>query len=268
VLELIRRSAIGAVGIVAIFSATVCRADSSDWAFTVGEKSWVTQWTTWYPAASVTPLTSSNGIRVIETQNSATELAEIPQISARYRDWIASASYMTNTNYSLTGVVDPTSGTSSPQGGSRKEIDASAGYYFFPSLAATVGYKRIEQDFGAGYSYSWSGPTVGLTGSGAIAPHLSLYGAFAYGYLTLDAAKVASDSLGRTSFHADYEVGEFGLAYLFNPLKGFTLSALLGYRAQVVMTRNFALSTGFGSYTRTDVHDNTQGPALSLLVRF
>jgi hypothetical protein len=258
--------------LLALGGAAATRADDgSDPQLTVavGLKAWLTQWTTWYPAASVTPVTSTNGIRVIEPQNSDTQLALIPQVSARYGDWLASAGYLTNTNYSLSGVVDPTSGNSNPQSGSRQEFDASTGYYFFPSLAVTAGYKRIEQDFGAGYSYVWSGPTLGLTATAALRPHFSLYGSFAYGYLNLKTAEVAGDSLGKTSFHADYTVGEFGLAYASSiGSTHLSYSALLGYRAQIVITRNFALSSGFGTYSCVDVHDVTQGPALSVLVRF
>jgi len=200
----------------------------------VGAKVWANEWSSWEPVG-----TGHNTIRVVESIASNTHIAVIPQASVRYGDWLATASYFVSTSYSLGGSIEPSTGTLSALAARRKEVDGNIGYYILPGLAATVGYKQIEQDFGVN-PYKWTGPTVGLAGGAPLKGALALYGSFAYGRLKLKAS--LPDDAGGTRFNADYILGELGLSYGINtPLPRLSFSVTLGYRAQLVSTRKFQL---------------------------
>jgi hypothetical protein len=235
---------------------------SEDVSFTIGVKAWANEWTSWAPV----PGGGGNGVRIIESVSANTRVAPIPQASLRWGNWLVATSYFAQTDYSLGGLVNPGIGELEKLPASRKEFDANFGYYVLPGLAVTVGYKKIDQDFEAA-RYQWTGPTVGLTAAAPLKGHLAFFGTAAYGRLTMNAS--TPDDAGRSSFKADYILSELGLAYgVGTPLSHLSLSMTLSYRAQLVSTREFHVSTGFGGYTAVDVHDSTYGPALGILARF
>jgi hypothetical protein len=240
-------------------SANTWAGDAPVLQATVGVKAWDTEWSSWDPVQDTT-----TGVRVIQPVNSDYHVAVIPQVSLRYGDWLASGSYFAKTTYTLSGSLDQF-GIPSSLSISRQEVDANAGYYIFPSLAVTLGYKRIEQDVG-NVSYVWSGPTIGLAGSAVLHSNWALYGTFAFGVPRMHT--LAADDANNTSFSTEYYLGEFGLAYVMRTSPGTSVSLTLGYRTQVVITNDYAIFTGHGGYTYVDVHDVTQGPAFGVLGRF
>jgi hypothetical protein len=247
----------------ALCVAPAARAEDSSTGpqFALGAKLWPNEWTSWDPVS-----TGHNTIRVVESIASNTHLAVIPQASVRYGNWLAAASYFANTDYSLGGRVDPATGTLSALTAARKEIDGNVGYYVLPGMALTLGYKQIEQNFGSN-RYKWTGPTAGVAASAPLQGRLALYGTFAYGRLKLNAS--TPDDAGNDRFNADYLLGELGLSYnVSTPLQHLAFSLTAGYRAQIVSTRRFDVSTGFGGYVPVDLHDVTYGPSVSLLARF
>ena len=228
---------------------------------TVGVKAWENEWTSWYPV-----LNPASATRVVEPIDNNFDFVLIPQASLRYGDFLVAGSYFVNKTYSLSGAVDPTSGNPVELSPRRHEFDVNGGYYVFPSLAITAGYKRVEQDFGSS-RYTWSGPTIGLSGSAQLHGPIAVYGAFAYGFMRLHAS--VPDDADQTSYDADYTLGEVGLAYLIptqSSLLSFSVS--LGYRVQTVRTRDFAIATPHSGYADIGVHDVTQGPALGVVTRF
>jgi hypothetical protein len=227
---------------------------------TVGVKGWENQWNSWSPVTN-----SQSGVTAIQSVNSGYHFAVIPQASIRYGRWQLSGSYFVKTTYALTGRVNPANGALEPLSGSREEFDGTLGYYLFPSLAIIAGYKQIEQDFGPN-TYKWTGPTVGLSGSASLHSHLAIYGTFIEGFPTLNAN--SADDAGRKSFEANYSLGEFGLAYAFPVAEHSSVTLTLGFRAQIMVTNNFATATGHGGYTVVDVHDITQGPTFGILGRY
>jgi hypothetical protein len=260
-----RRGAIAAMSVALAVSIGAWRdvraADFSDVQLNLGVKGWFNEWTSWDPVS-----TGNGTIKVIESVASNTHDSVIPQASVRYGKWLVTGSYFLKTDYTLGGLIDPSTGTLTALSASRKELDGNFGYSVLPGLIATLGYKQIEQDFGAS-AYKWTGPTVGLTASAPLAGALAFYGTFAYGRLNLNSS--TPDDAEHTSFHADYELGELGLAYgVSTPLPHLSFSVTAGYRIQVVSTRKFDLSTGFGGYEPVDVHDITQGPAITIFARF
>jgi|HubBroStandDraft_1064217.scaffolds.fasta_scaffold37219_2 hypothetical protein len=239
-------------------------ASAEELQLTVGAKVWANEWTSWTPV----PITGT--IDLIQSISSDTHFSVIPQASLRYGNWLAAGSYFTDTNYSLGGYVNPSSGQLSSLSPSREEIDGNVGYYVLPGLALTVGYKQIQQDFHTANQaqlYKWTGPTLGAASSASLWGPLGMYGTFAYGRLDLHAS--VTDAGGNTRFNADYFLAELGFSCGMNTgMSRLSISATLGYRVQVVSTREFDVGTGFGGYRPVDLHDITQGPAISLLARF
>jgi len=230
---------------------------------TIGAKIWANEWTSWTPVP-----TGINTIDVIESISANTHVAVIPQASLRYDNFLATGSYFVKSNYTLGSEISGTTGQLNALEVKRTEYDGNVGYYVLPTLALTVGYKHIDQDFqDPNLPYKWSGPTVGLAGSAPLQFGLALYGTVAYGRLRLSLP--IRDAAGDSHLNADYELAEAGLAYgIDTPLSHLAFSVTAGYRVQVVSTRKYQVSTGFDAYEPVDVHDVTQGPALSVLARF
>jgi hypothetical protein len=240
---------------------------------TVGAKIWANEWSSWTPAQTATD------VYVIQSIASNTHVAVIPQVNAFYGRWLVAASYFVGTDYSLGGGVTPANGQINPFVATRKEADVNVGYYVLPSLAVTLGYKQIQQNFvhiSNPEFYKWTGPTIGLLASAPLqGGPLSMYGTFAYGRLSLHASEpdlLDQDvrQFAHYYFNADYFLSELGVAYgMRTPVKALSLSMTLGYRIQVVATRDFNLETGpGGGFQPADLHDVTQGPAFSVLARF
>jgi hypothetical protein len=258
------RAAAAAFGVLAVAAGASGKARAADLAdvqVALGVKIWFNEWTSWDPVS-----TGNDTIQVIQSVAANTHVSAIPQASVRYGNWFASGSYFVDTDYTLGGRIDPAVGTLGALAAERKEFDGNLGYFILPGLSATLGYKQIDQDFSTGL-YKWTGPTVGLAASAPLSGWLAFYGTFAYGRLNLDAS--TPDAAQRRTFSADYELGELGLSYgLGTPLPHLSFSFTAGYRIQVVSTRKFDVSTGFGGYQPVDVHDVTQGPAISVFARF
>lgn len=240
--------------------------------FTFGAKVWDTQWTSWDTVPSRS-LVTGGPVSVIEPISDNNHFAVIPQASVRYRDFLVSASYLVNTTYNLSGAVDPESGQSLPVSAERKEFDANFGYYVLPSVAVTVGYKQINQTFGPSSSapelFKWSGPTIGLSGAATLRSYFGLYGAVGVGFLKLRVDQQLADASGNTSFNAIYTLGEAGFAYTVPTSTKLSFTVTLGYRVQIVTTEKYSLNDGFSNgRTTVNVHDTTQGPALTLVGRY
>jgi hypothetical protein len=239
----------------------VRNARCQDLDFTVGTKLWAAEWSSWQPVQA-----GAGGVYVVQSIAANTTIAPIIQGSLSYRRWLVTASYLANTSFDLGGAIDPGTGTLGAVPASRHEVDVNVGYFLTAGFAATLGYKQVEQNFG-GDPYRWTGPTLGLSGGAPVYDRLSLYATFAYGRLQLSAPE--PDASGSKGGHADYFLGELGLSYGFDtPLRPLSVTLTVGYRAQIVSTRSFAISTGSSSYAPVDVHDVTYGPAIGVAGRF
>lgn len=231
----------------------------------LGLRLWNNEWTSWdvYPAVPGSLAGAS------ENFTSSSRLVAIPIVSVRHGDWLISGSHFVNRSYDFTGNEGQNFSAK------RKETDVLAGYYVLPTLAVTLGYKEVKQDFGGGAQFKYTGPTIGAVASAPLTQGFSLYGNFGYGFMKakLPAGLGAIEANGKSKLDADYLLGEVGLAYSFDAksispaLKAMT--ATIGYRSQVLTTKDFRLRTSDGRHSRaTDLRDTTEGLSLGLSVSF
>jgi hypothetical protein len=232
------------------------------WSYGLGVKAWANEWTSWevnrvqVGSSSLQALSPVNG----------TGVSFIPVVSVRHQRAFASASYMAATHYALENSL----GT---RDASRKEVEANVGYDVLPGVALSAGFKQLSQNVGG--EFRWRGPTVAATFSAAFLSGLNAYGTFGIGRLNVRLP--APDAAGATSLNADYTLSEVGLAYSWGRSASSSAPSValgLGYRAQTVRTRGYALSaqpTGGGPatvYAHDDARDFTQGLTLTAILSF
>jgi hypothetical protein len=179
---------------------------------------------------------------LIQTETADNELAVVPGVSVSYGKFFAAVSALPETEFDF---VLPRTGTKLTA--KRRELDINAGYYLIPGLAASVGYKGIDQDF-PGQNLSWRGPILGLSGTVPLSDGWAFYGNFAVGFFQ-------ADGITDEKLDARYFIVEPGLAYVF-PFEGYlkTVALSLGYRVQSVETDNLPLQ-----FRDSKVYDITQG---------
>ncbi len=259
-------------GIGVIFLAahtSVQAADSAnDVTVTLGVKAWDNKWTSWdaFPALD---LGNSSLPGSTENYTSGSKLALIPTASVRFGNWLVSGSQFVNKSYRFTGQ------DGNSFGAKRSETDIHAGYYVLPTLAITLGYKDVKQDFGTNADFKYSGPIIGASASAPLTQGFSLYGNFGYGRMDAKLPSGAADASGSNNLKANYLLGEVGIAYSFDvrsalpAAKAVTLT--LGYRSQVLDTKAYrvALTTVANGPTRSaELRDTTEGLALGLSASF
>jgi hypothetical protein len=163
--------------------------------------------------------------------------ASIPNLSLKYKSWLVSGSYLATGDYNFPAYREQ---FANGQGNlvnikaSRTETDLNAGYYFTPNLAATLGYKNVEQKYtnsvnGVVFPTSkthYNGVTAGVAGAAGIGSGFALYGNAAGGLMS--ATYTPSSGSAQTAL---YEAMELGLAW---HRSGF--GASLGYKFQYLTT--------------------------------
>jgi hypothetical protein len=246
--------------------------DSDPLIFSAGLKTWTHAWDSWITSPTGTGVALGTlRYQVVQSVHSNLKTSATPFASVRQGRWMASLSHMQETSYTLQDASTPGGfGVSA----TRQETDASAGYYVLPTVALTLGFKRLNQDFGAD-RYQWSGPLLGSSASAPVAPGWSLYGTVGLGRLQARFPESQRDAAGHSRFGASYRLGEFGVAHGI-PMDGGFLRAVaftLGYRTQTVVTSGYALAVSQADHStsvnsRTDLVDTTQGLALSLSAAF
>jgi hypothetical protein len=227
---------------------------TKDFTLAVGTKVWVNGWSTWRSLKFPNFDVIDKGINVQSlTAKSSDAVSPIPSLTARYKSFFLTGSYLAETDYRFSeqshvySVNLPAIGGAGydalllkyGMSGSRQEWDISLGYQILPYLAVTGGYKEIEQTFridscsaqlletGGGIAgdctglfpgktrVTYAGPTIGLSGAAPIGHGFGLYGNFTYGWLGAN-FRSSTDSLVSDVDrvnNVDYYVGELGLTY-------------------------------------------------------
>jgi hypothetical protein len=262
------------VALVAIgaFAPVVQAQESDAWLFSAGLKAWVNTWDTWVTSPLGTAVAlGSDRYQIVQQTSSGTEVSVVPSLSVRHGDWFASLSSLARTRYDLTDNATP---GSFDVPATRREYDASAGYFFAPGLAVTAGYKELRQSYGPD-RFKWRGPIVGFSASGAAGGNWGVYFNAAYGWMRATFPSAQADVEGTTRFRSRYRVAEAGVVYQW-PLQGAIVKSVVlsaGYRTQHVTTRNYGLAvTDVNGVARlnakSDLKDVTQGPVVSLSIGF
>lgn len=227
-------------GFIASSVSSVSAVDSLN--FGIGVRGWLNQWETSFFFND----TSSVGQNVQVTTDS--KFVPIPVLAVKYGNVFISGSYYTKTNftfnkfnyratYTTTGTIVETLAASAD----RSEWDANIGYYIHPSVALSVGYKNITQDYsqtvsspGITYTQPTSkstteikGPTVGIVGNAPIGSGFGLYGNISYGWLKSKYTGVSTED------NSSYVLSDTGFNYMF---KSVPLLVNLGYRYQSIYT--------------------------------
>ncbi|NJD06541.1 MAG: hypothetical protein FIA97_08575 [Methylococcaceae bacterium] len=227
---------------------------TKDFTLAVGTKVWINGWSTWRSLKLNIPgfpQFIDKGVNIQSvTAKSSSAVSPIPSLTARYKDFFLTGSYLAETDYEfsdqsqlysidlrpLTGRVDPV-GLKYGMSGSRREWDVSLGYQIIPYLAVTAGYKEIEQsfkidscqgvlmnltdvfdcrgDFPGKTKVTYAGPTIGLSGAAPIGHGFGLYGNFTYGWLGANFRSSSASQFNDLAQvnNVDYYVGELGLTY-------------------------------------------------------
>ncbi len=223
----------------------------------VAAKIWANEWTSWVDQQYVD---GNNKDFTNFVPISGHRTAIIPAISARWRDWLVSASSFTAARYSLSGS-DLTARSA------RHESDVSAGYYLLPTVAVSAGIKTVHQAFNQ--QYHFAGPTLGISGSAPLpGTNVSVYGTFAQG--VMKATFGGADAVGRTVFRAGYNLSEFGFAYSFGrmSLMPAYLTGTVGYRQQSIITRGYRGYSPTRGTFEDKVRDATQGLTAGVVMSY
>jgi hypothetical protein len=222
----------------ALCVAGLAQAQESGFNVSVGLKGWNTQWDTFSYD------TNAAGERVVTQSPARDKFVLIPQLSVRYRDFLGSVSMYPSTDHEF---IDGSTGT-------RKEFDLNLGYYVMPTVALTLGYKKLQQRDTTNI-YELAGPVAGVSATAPLGRDFSLYGAFGLGRL-----KVTSGS--NVIFgDANYRLSELGVAYtLATPSVTKALTFTAGYRTQVLSTKD--------AIEGQDGRDLTQGLTLGFVATF
>jgi hypothetical protein len=228
-----------AIGFITVLVCPVS-AEESSLNYSIGIKGWSNQWETGYFFNDESYV--GKNVQVI----TGSKFTLIPVLAVKYGNVFVSGSYYMKSNftfnkfsyratYSTVGTIVETLESSAD----RTEWDGNIGYYIHPSVAVSLGYKNITQDYTSTYSspgitYSQptskstteiKGPTIGITGNAPISGGFGLYGNLAYGWLKAKYTGVSREDtvsylLSDTGFN--YRAGSF----LIN----------LGYRLQSMYT--------------------------------
>lgn len=265
-----RQLQLGISSVALVLCATANPAFAADdLTMTVGLKAWGNKWTSWdyYPPMALSNTVSLPG--AAENFSSGNQGVFIPSLTVRYKDFLFTGSKFLTKEYGFTG----SSGASFVA--NRDETDIHAGYYVLPTLAVTLGYKDVRQDFTGGKVFKYSGPIIGLVGSAPLTQGFSLYGNFGYGAMNAEFPAGFTDNSGRGKMNADYLLSEVGIAYSFDVRSAWpsakAMTATLGYRSQTLATQGFAvgIDANKASQSRsTELRDNTEGLALGVSISF
>ena len=174
-------------------------------------------------------------------------VAFIPSISLKIKDFFISTSYMGAPEYTFAEYTDTIVLKSGPTysvytldhktTATRTESDTNIGWFISKNLALTLGYKVVTQEItdkqsGAGLKAqtviskpTYAGPTVGFIGSVPVGQGVGLYGNLALGKLDMQYEG------GSTTYKCDYVSTEIGMG--FKP-KSVPLSFTIGYRFQSI----------------------------------
>ena len=235
---------------------------AKDVTLAIGLKFWMNTWQS--ANGSVGSQQGSN----VQAYVSDGNVAYIPSISLKIKDFFISTSYMGAPEYTFPTFTDRIIVTSGPTStaytlkhnitATRTESDTNIGWFVSRNLALTLGYKVVTQEItdkrsGTGLTSrtqidkpTYAGPTIGFIGSVPVGEGFGLYGNLALGKLDM------SYEGGTTTYDADYVSTEIGIGFKG---KGLPLSFTMGYRFQSIEQKlpGYTLAGSAGTPISPDV---------------
>jgi len=244
-----------------------------DLTLAIGMKLWYNTWQSSRPANVNQP--GYNGFNVI-SYTSDSNVAYIPSISLKFKDFFISASYLNAPEYKFQPYSDVNIGSAPTftaytvnhtTTAKRTDFDTNIGFYLTPNFAFTMGYKVVSQEItdttsGVGVTSTTSvlkptykGLTYGIVASVPIGEGFGLFGNLAMGKMDME-YKGGSSNL----YNTDYYSTELGIAYR---VQSMPLSFTLGYRLQSIEQKLPDYKTG-GSKTTPIAADVTKGTTFGM----
>jgi len=207
----------------------------------IGLKFWMHTWQS--ANGSYGPEQGAN----VQSYVSDPNVAFIPSISLKIKDFFISTSYLTASDYTFPTYSDrlilTSGGTTTAYTlnhettAKRTESDTNIGWYVSRNLALTLGYKVVTQEItdkrsGTGLlantfvqKPTYAGPTIGFIGSVPIGEGFGLYGNLALGKLDMEYEGSSY------TYKTDYVSTEIGIGF---KAKSLPLSFTMGYRFQSI----------------------------------
>jgi hypothetical protein len=210
--------------------------------FTIGLKTWVTSWNTWFTQSTTNNLGSNASFAVINdvfNRKAESEVTFIPQLTVRNGPWLVSGSAMAKKDFTFF-LSNPVGGQLNELQLERKEYDLNVGYALAPGAILTLGWKDLRYQNSGGFRYTAKGPTIGISGSAALAAGISMYGNVGYGR-----PKLTDNSGDIEKTRGTYILTEVGLAYPLAQMNESLRTAVVtaGYRYQRLSSGNVTTTT-------------------------
>jgi len=249
--------------VVGIVLLAVIMSSATDFAFgqgrrdlhlSIGYKAWLNSW-----QSSLNTFPPQQGANVQSVTSDLT-FAQIPAATILYKNIFFTGGYFFSQTYTFPNFTDVLNVGGTPftatikSTATRREIDANVGYALGSSLALSVGYKRVTQNYHTELTAPglvgdttnsrtiYKGPTFVIAANAGLSGGLALYENFAYGFMSVE--KIVA----QTSPYI----------YSFEPI-----TIQLAFKYQVIETR--LNDPAFAGQKASDV---TKGLLLGAFLRF
>ena len=210
-------------GLLMLLHAACAGAQEKDWTLTAGLKLWHSSYQSGLPDVNAT-VRDENVIQIW----SAAKTAPIGSLEFRRRQWYASISRFAQRTYQFAEILEGGGRFSTRI--KRAEWHLTAGWFFVPQVAATVGYTQIvlehaitTLDYQPGDQVTYDAFPIGLMWNVPLTGRWSLYGNAAIGRANAVYPR-------RGTSPGAYSAGETGLVYGFNK----RVAGTFGYRYEMV----------------------------------
>jgi hypothetical protein len=237
-----KKSALAGALLLAGLTPGLSFAQLENTSFTIGLKTWVTSWNTWFTqntANDVGNFADTAVIKDVFNRKADTEVTFIPQLTVRNGPWLVSGSALAKKDFTF--FLSNRNGNQLAEVSlERKEYDLNVGYSLAAGAIVTLGWKDLRYENSGGFKYTAKGPTIGISGSAPLAAGISMYGNIGYGR-----PKITSNSGEVEKQRGSYILTEVGLAYPLAQMNEGLKTAVVtaGYRYQRLSSGNVTART-------------------------
>lgn len=237
-----KKSALAGALLLAGLTPGASFAQLENTSFTIGLKTWVTNWNTWFTqntANDVGNFADTAVIKDVFNRKADSEVTFIPQLTVRNGPWLVSGSALAKKDFTF--FLNSRNGNELAEVTlERKEYDLNVGYSLAAGAIVTLGWKDLRYENSGGFKYTAKGPTIGISGSAPLAAGISMYGNIGYGR-----PKITDNSGEIEKKRGSYILTEVGLAYPLGQMNEGLKTAVVtaGYRYQRLSSGNVTSRT-------------------------